>query len=511
MLKILHIIDTLSSAGPTRSLIAAAKYAAQQSILQQHRVITLQPKVNPFALILAKQADITVFRKPDQQTLLHEIEQADIVQVYFWNNPEMYDFLRAKLPAMRLLMWFQVMGDKPPQIITPVLVEYSDFALASSPCTLELPIFQVLSETLKSQKTSVVYSPADWERLTNLQPRSHENFNVGYIGTVNFAKMHPRYIPISAAITIPDIRFIVCGGGIQATLQQQAIDLGAAEKFDFRGYVENIKPVLETLDIFGYPLCADTYATSEKSLQEAMFAGVPPVVFPYGGVKDLVKHEQTGLVVNSEAEYQQAIEYLYYHPDVRLKLGQNAANYARQVFDSKKAVWQLHQVYDRMMKSPKRQRTWKDSATVTQHPTSASLFVQTLGDSAPQFNISMTAVEREVLLEADAKIANASALLSGGEGGIINYRNSYPNDGYLRLWSGLVLQKQGKHSTALEEFVAAIELGIEHWRVYWYLAQSALQVEDFSTVKTALCQVINAAPNFMEAQVLFQTFQQSPP
>ncbi|MHC5828877.1 MAG: tetratricopeptide repeat protein, partial [Nostoc sp.] len=134
----------------------------------------------------------------------------------------------------------------------------------------------------------------------------------------------------------------------------------------------------------------------------------------------------------------------------------------------------------------KRQRTWKDSATVTQHPTSASLFVQTLGDSAPQFNISMTAVEREVLLEADAKIANASALLSGGEGGIINYRNSYPNDGYLRLWSGLVLQKQGKHSTALGEFVAAIELGIEHWRVHWYLGQSALQVEDFATAKTAL-------------------------
>ncbi|MDZ7957759.1 MAG: glycosyltransferase family 4 protein [Aulosira sp. DedQUE10] len=508
MIKILHIIDTLSSAGPTRSLIASAKYAAKQGIVQQHRVITLQPKVYPLALILAQQAGVTVIRKPEREILLHEVEQADIVQVHFWNNPEIYNFLRDNLPAMRLLVTLHIMGDNPPQVITPALLDYSDFVLATSPCTLEMSIFQALSDLQISQKTSVIYSVADWDRLTNLQSCCHQNFNVGYIGTINFAKMHPRYIPMSAAISVPDIRFIVCGGGIQSALQQQAIALGGSEKFDFRGYVENIKPVLETLDVFGYPLCVDTYATSEKSLQEAMYAGVPPVVFPYGGVKDLVKHEQTGLVVESELEYQQAIEYLYYHPDVRLKLGQNATDYARQVFDSKNAVQQLHEIYDRMIKQPKRQRIWKETVTFTQQLTPSLLFVQTLGDSAPEFNISMTAVDPEVLLEAEGKIANASALLAGGEGGIIHYRNFYPNDDYLRLWSGLVLQNQQKHDIALAEFVTAIKLGLSHWRVHWYLAQSALQIQDFLTAKTALAHVINAEPNFIEAQVLFQTFQE---
>lgn len=79
----------------------------------------------------------------------------------------------------------------------------------------------------------MVYGIADWERLANLQARSHQNFNVGYIGTVNFAKMHPRYIPMSAAITVPDIRFVVCGGGIQLTLQQQALDLGLPKNLTF--------------------------------------------------------------------------------------------------------------------------------------------------------------------------------------------------------------------------------------------------------------------------------------
>lgn len=116
-----------------------------------------------------------------------------------------------------------------------------------------------------------------------------------------------------------------------------------------------------------------------KSLQEAMFAGVPPVVFPYGGIKGLVEHEQTGLVVDSEADYQQAIKYLYHHPEIRLKLGKNASNYACQAFDSQNAVQKLHQVYDRMMKLNKRQRTWKDSVTFAQRTTPAARFVQALG------------------------------------------------------------------------------------------------------------------------------------
>jgi len=54
-----------------------------------------------------------------------------------------------------------------------------------------------------------------------------------------------------------------------------------------------IKPVIETFDVYGYPLCADTYASGELNLQEVMYAGVPPVVFPYGGVKGLVEHDRT--------------------------------------------------------------------------------------------------------------------------------------------------------------------------------------------------------------------------
>lgn len=53
---------------------------------------------------------------------------------------------------MRLLVWFKVMGDNPPQIIPQALVDYLDFALATSAYTLDLPIFQAIPEPQRSQK-----------------------------------------------------------------------------------------------------------------------------------------------------------------------------------------------------------------------------------------------------------------------------------------------------------------------------------------------------------------------
>ena len=100
MLKILHIIDRLSGAGPTRSMIAAVKYLSRQGIMHQHQVITLQSDVHPPAVFLAKQSRIKILRRPPQEVILSEIEAADIVHVHFWNSPEMYELIRSPLPAM---------------------------------------------------------------------------------------------------------------------------------------------------------------------------------------------------------------------------------------------------------------------------------------------------------------------------------------------------------------------------------------------------------------------------
>lgn len=477
MIRILHIIDTLSGAGPTRSLISLAKYASEKGLEQEHRVVALKEEFYPVSLLFAKKAGLDVLRNPGSDRISEEIKEADIVQLHFWNNPTLNEFLRSDWPSMRLLTWLKVFGEHPPQVVSKELLQYSDFVLATSPLTLKLPVFDKL---LAEEKADFVYGMADWSRLKDVEPRDHEPFTVGYIGTVNYTKMHPQFIRMSAAVSIPNVRFIVCGGGIECELAEEADSLNAGERFEFRGYVENIRSVMETLDVFGYPLCEDTYATSEKSIQEAMYAGVPPVVFPHGGCSDLVQHEKTGLVVNSEKEYSEAIEFLYHNPEFRTQLGRNASEYARQVFDSEKAVLKMHDVYERMMDQSKRKRTWRSSEVESNKRSASKDFAENLGDKGIEFFVSLSDDDSATLLKVEEKIAASSPLMVSGEGGINQYRNYYPNDSYLRLWSGLCLQKNGDHQKAINEFDAAIELGLNDERVKNYRLQSLSQVDNKS-------------------------------
>ena len=516
-IKILHIIQGFYSGGSGRALIATAKNSSKLGSFQ-HRIVSLAP-ASPTAIDLAKEAGLSVVNTPERDTLLSAIENADIVHLHFWNNPQMYEFLRSELPAMRLLIWFHVAGDKPPQILTQELVDFSDFALACSPYTYEHRVFQNLPAEVRLKKTGMVYGAADFERVSDVQPKTHETFNVGCIGHISFSKLHPNYVPMSAQINIPNVQFIVCGGGINDYLYQQAQQLGVAERFEFRGYVEDIKPVIAILDVYAYPLCEDTYAASELNLQEVMYAGVPPVVFPYGGVKRLVVDNYTGLIVHSELEYKHAIEHLYHHPEERSRLSRNAREYAKQIFGAENAAKQLNPIYDHLMEWPKREREWGivTSISLLEQPVSlqdligeaegfpgAQAFIQSLGDTAPQFTVSLTSPSLDELFKADREIADSSILLAMGEGGLLQYQAYYPDDGYLRFWSGLVKQRRGENAEAISEFVAAIDLGCNHWRVAWYLAQIAEKINDFSLAQQALQDVLRVVPNFVAAQNMLQ-------
>jgi len=507
---ILHLIPSLSRGGAGRSLIATAKYSATGGAWR-HGVATLEA-ADPAAAILARDAGITVIDRTDRDALRGAIAAADVVHVHFWNHPALYDLLQSDLPPMRLLLWLHVAGDQPPQVITRPLLEFADCVLATSSYTLELPVLRDLPLEQRAKVAGTVAGAPDFARLAGIQPRPHPTFNVGYIGTVDFAKMHPDYVTMSARIGIADVQFIVCGSGSGfGALKHQAQELGVAARFDLRGYVEDIRSVLEILDVFGYPLCADNYAAAELILQEAMYAGVPPVLFPYGAAPRIVIHNETGLIVQSAEEYRQAVEWLYQHPAERARLGRGAHHQARQQ-GAEQAAQQIAQLYERLLARPKRRRTWGErsaggqpaplrAARAAAGLPGAARFIQSLGGAAPQFALSLRGQNVEEVLDAERQISVSSpALASAGGGGILQYRAYYPRDGHLRLWSGLVLQQWGRPALATGEFAAARALGCAHWRVSWYLAQAAAQVGAQALAQAAIGSVLQAAPEFAAAR-----------
>ncbi|MFM6155228.1 MAG: glycosyl transferase, partial [Sphaerospermopsis kisseleviana] len=111
-------------------------------------------------------------------------------------------------------------------------------------------------------------------------------------------------------------------------------------------------------------------------------------------------------------------------------------------------------------------------------------------------------------LAADQKIASSSTLLGLGEGGVVQYAQSYPQDGYLRLWAGLIWDHQGITQYAISSFVDAINLGCKHWRVFWYLAKVAEHLQETSVLQQALDKLSHLVPNFTPAQEMRARLQQ---
>jgi|GEM_PF-823678 len=520
MTTVLHIIKGLSLGGAARSLITCANRCAKTGGTD-HTVVSVLPPTTE-ALQLASSVGLPTVNAPDHHALIDAIRKHDIVHVHFWNSPQLYELLRSDLPPMRLLIKFNIGGMFPPHVITRDLVEFADRIQTTGPFAHDLPVFAELPGEERLTKVRMINEAADFSRIEGIRPKPHDGFNITYIGTVSFSKMHPEFVSFCSEMRVDDARFIVCGpGDATQAIQRQAVGFCIQDRFDFRKETEDIRSILAMTDVFGYPLCEDNYASGELILQEVAYAGIPAVILNTGGAARLVMDNFTGYVTHSCAEYAKAIEHLYYHPEERVRLGNNAREYALQIYGDKNAARATNEIYEDMMNLKKRYRAFGvpqgsshairpvkliDAVLREERREGAYYFTKSLEDTSPQFMASLTSTSVDELLEADRLIAASSPVLTTAGGGIFEYRDYYPDDGYLRLWSGLTLMHRGKYARAVAEFCRSESLGCDHWRVLWYMAKCASRCGHVDIARRALKRVLRENPNFFPAKEMLNSF-----
>ena len=447
----LFIISSLQGAS-SRSLLAMVPHLIRHGF--RISLISLETSP-PQGLRRFEGAGCRVLDAPPSETVLREIGRADVVQLEWWNQAVVVDLMRStELPPARLTIYCHVAGDSFPVLVSDALIAFADVCIGCSPYTVEVPAFGRLTPKERAEKTAMVYATTDLSRLEGLAPRPHEGFNVGYVGRLSFRKLHPRFIAMSTAVRVPEAHFIVCGGGPGGEieiLRRQAENLGSAERFRFPGFVEDIRSYFEIFDVYGYPLCENPGA--ELNLQEALYAGVPPVVFPLGGIRHMVQHEENGLVVHSEREYSAAIEYLYHHPGERRRLGEGARRFARATFGAERSAASLAGVFRELLKRPKRRRSWPadgDLENVSASSRGARWLVESLGEGAGPLRVSLGAEGDEVVAAADAEIAEFSEFALWL---LELHARQHPEDGHLALWIALIHGRRGR----IEEAAVGLE------------------------------------------------------
>lgn len=459
-LRVLHLIPQLSPGGGGRAALAAAGAAAQSGLLSQ-RIASLRP-AHVEMRAAAEAAGIGVLDAPSAAELWEPLRTADVVHLHYWSSPELWELLEAELPPMRLVLWPHVAGHTPPQLVPPELIRAADLPVGSS----ELSASRLQVD--EAADVEVIPPVPGWERLEGVRRSDAPGFNVGYLGTVGFVKLDPRFAEICAAVRVPEARFLVCGAGdAMRSLPRQMAEAGLADRFVLRPHTEAVGDFYADLDLFAYPLRPGVSSSSELALKEAMYAGVPPVVLPHGNCAELVTDGETGVVATGVDSFARAIERLHADPDERERLGRNAAESARKLWDPAVLGSRWADAYDRLAALPKSSRTPVVAAPEGESA-GAIRFARGLGPDGEVLLLGIDGGPDEQDA-ADRRLATCSRIVGLSDGGLIDHRRRYPGDPTLALWAGIFLRAQGRTALAAGQLADAARLGAPHRRVAAHL------------------------------------------
>ena len=239
-------------------------------------------------------------RLPLPVRLNEAISAADIVQLEWWHHPVVAGWLCSGIhPEMRLVIWSHVSGLHPPEIL-PGFVDIPHRFLFTSPCSLEHP--SLAHRFLRPDpKYDAVFSSGGFDDFPEPPRRTYAGpTRAGYVGTLNFAKLHPRFLDYIAAVNVPGFTVALVGDPTTAAaLQAQAGRLGITDSLEIRGYKSDVIGELARFDIFPYLLNPLHYGTTENALLEAMAMGVVPIVLDNPAERHIVRNGETGLIITS--------------------------------------------------------------------------------------------------------------------------------------------------------------------------------------------------------------------
>ncbi len=151
----------------------------------------------------------------------------------------------------------------------------------------------------------------------------------------------------------PAARFLMGGraygedAGFAVSLWVRAQFLRAGGALDFTGFQPEVGRFLSALDVFVLPSDCEPFGLI---LIEAMARGAAVVATAAGGVPEIVRHGESGLLVppRDPEALAAAVEELLADPERRLRLARNGRDRVRSLFGQERMVAAYADLYERL-------------------------------------------------------------------------------------------------------------------------------------------------------------------
>ena len=351
--QILHITPHMGG-GVGKAVSSLIRQAASSRPGDEHVVVCLEKPVKSKFVDEAEKAGGRFVFQPEQHQFSRHIANADIVQLEFWNHPAIIKYLCAEESfSMRLLIWCHISGLHFP-IIPEGLIERAEYFLLTSACSYASPEITAIP-TIVREKLAVI-SSGGIDDLPSMGARSYAGSpSYGYMGTLNFSKLHPGYVDFVSAIRDQNLRIDMYGDETNRDLlDKHCKALGRPDLLSFHGYANDVAETLSGLDLFIYLLNPYHYGTAENALIEAMAMGVVPIVLNNPCEQAIVKAGVNGTVIKDASELADAVETIGQSPELRRHMGEAAVDDVRTKFTFRHAESQFSDKYREMMDREKK-------------------------------------------------------------------------------------------------------------------------------------------------------------
>ena len=193
---------------------------------------------------------------------------------------------------------------------------------------------------------------AQWRQAHGIE--THATI-VTHVGRFAPPKNHALLIEAFARVrtSAPLYLLLVGGGELENTVREQVAALGLESRVCFLGIRADVADILRASDAF---VLSSRWEGNPMSVMEAMAAGLPVVSTAVGGVPELVRDGETGLLVSSEdtGALAQAIQALVDNPARRQAMGVAARQHAVASFDIRHTVRGYEQLYEALLNKNKR-------------------------------------------------------------------------------------------------------------------------------------------------------------
>jgi len=182
---------------------------------------------------------------------------------------------------------------------------------------------------------------------------STDDFLVGMMARLERVKGVAYFIEAVKYISdeLPKAKFLIVGDGpLKQNLILLAKHLGMNDRIIFTGWREDIPEILSITDIVVLPSLNEALG---MVLLEAGASGKPTVATAVGGIPEIIKNGETGLLVppGDSQKMAKAIVFLLKNEKKRLQMGLAAKNRVSSDFSENRMASEIHDLYEDLVKT----------------------------------------------------------------------------------------------------------------------------------------------------------------